>query len=277
MPMRTRGSDGAGPSQGGDDIPNPPPTPPSLADAIAVLLSATTDIARLLRELAQRQPHPAPNFRAQHNGEGETRYMDFTKTRPPVFTKADEPLEANDWLRTMEHKFSLIRYSETQKPLFAAQQLRGATGAWWENFLAIQYLGHPVTWVELKDAFRSHYIPEGLMAIKAEEFARPPLFKDVFRSSGSSHRIKQSRNGVRQSNGRPGRWGICSTSIASTVVNKASTASVGSGVGVSALTPVPRSTDGSCRSFENVSSGIAPRVDAILASSSAASLYRRAT
>jgi hypothetical protein len=54
MPMRTRGSDGAGPSQGGDDIPNPPPTPPSLADAIAVLLSATTDIARLLRELAQR-------------------------------------------------------------------------------------------------------------------------------------------------------------------------------------------------------------------------------
>ena len=52
MPMRTRGSDGAGTSQGGDDIPNPPPAPPSLADAIAVLLSATTDNARLLRELA---------------------------------------------------------------------------------------------------------------------------------------------------------------------------------------------------------------------------------
>ena len=118
--MRTRGSEGAGTSQGGDDIPNPPPAPPSLADAIAVLLSATTDNARLLRELAQRQPHPAPNFRAQHNGDGEARYMDFTETRPPVFTKADEPLEADDWLRTMEHKFSLIQCLETQKPLFAA-------------------------------------------------------------------------------------------------------------------------------------------------------------
>jgi len=65
--------------------------------------------------------------------------------RPPVFTKADEPLEVDDWLRTMEHTFSLIRCSETQKPLFAAQQLRGATGAWWENFLAIQNLEHQVT------------------------------------------------------------------------------------------------------------------------------------
>jgi len=50
--MRTRGSDGAGFSHGREDIPNPPPAPPSIADAIAVLLSATTDNARLLRELA---------------------------------------------------------------------------------------------------------------------------------------------------------------------------------------------------------------------------------
>ena len=62
MPMRTHGSDEARPSQGGEDIPNPPPAPPSQADAIAVLLSATTDNARLLCELAQRQPHPPANF-----------------------------------------------------------------------------------------------------------------------------------------------------------------------------------------------------------------------
>jgi len=79
-----------------------------------------------------------------------------------VFTKEDEPLEVDDWLRTMEHKFSLIRCSETQKPLFAAQQLRGAAGSWWENFLAIQTPGHQV--------FRAHYILKGLMAMKAGEF-----------------------------------------------------------------------------------------------------------
>jgi len=62
MPMCTYRSDEAGTSHGGEDIPNPPPAPPSLADAIAVLLSATTDNIRLLRELAHRQPNPPPNL-----------------------------------------------------------------------------------------------------------------------------------------------------------------------------------------------------------------------
>ena len=56
--------------------------------------------------------------------------MDFTDTRPPVFSKVDEPLEADDWLRTIEQKFELIHRTEVQKPRFAAQQLRGAAGAW---------------------------------------------------------------------------------------------------------------------------------------------------
>ena len=50
-----------------------------------------------------------------------------------MFTKADEPLEADDWLRTMEQKFDLIPCTEMQKLVFAAQQLRGAAGAWWAN------------------------------------------------------------------------------------------------------------------------------------------------
>ena len=38
-----------------DDIPNPPPMPPTMADAIAALVNATAENARLLRELAQNQ------------------------------------------------------------------------------------------------------------------------------------------------------------------------------------------------------------------------------
>jgi hypothetical protein len=53
-----------------------------------------------------------------------------------MFSKTDEPLEADDWLRTMEQKFELIQCMEYQKPVFAAQQLRGAAGAWWANLVA---------------------------------------------------------------------------------------------------------------------------------------------
>ena len=86
-----------------------------------------------------------------------------------MFTKADEPFEADDWLQTMEHKFSLIRCSEIRNPSSPPSRFRELQGHG-ENFLAIQNNGHEVTWTEFKDAFRAHYIPEALMAMKAEEF-----------------------------------------------------------------------------------------------------------
>ena len=52
MPMHTRSSDDAGPSRSGEDVPNPPPAPPSLTKAIVALVNATADNARLLREMA---------------------------------------------------------------------------------------------------------------------------------------------------------------------------------------------------------------------------------
>jgi hypothetical protein len=80
------------------------------------------------------------------------------------------PLEPG--VTVMEQKFGLIRCTETQKPLLAAQQLRGPASTWWGNFVAIQPAGHQVTWDEFKLAFREHYIPEGVLHMKQEEFMR---------------------------------------------------------------------------------------------------------
>jgi hypothetical protein len=93
--------DGTGTSQEGDNTPNPPPFPPTLAEAIAALVNATT-------LLTQNQNQNGNQGRRGRNNGGETTYMDFTDTRPPVFSKADEPLEADDWLCTMEQKFELL-------------------------------------------------------------------------------------------------------------------------------------------------------------------------
>jgi hypothetical protein len=67
--------------------------------------------------------------------EADNTYLDFLKTQPPIFYKANEPLEAEDWLRTIEQKFSLIPCSDVQKTQFAVQQLQGSAGAWWANFI----------------------------------------------------------------------------------------------------------------------------------------------
>jgi hypothetical protein len=98
--------------------------------------------------------------------------LDFSETRPPLFVKAEDPLKADEWIRVIEQKFRLLRCTETQKPLFAAQQLRGPASTWWGNYVAIQPIGHQITWDEFKLAFREHYIPEGVLHMKQEEFIK---------------------------------------------------------------------------------------------------------
>jgi len=161
-----------GNSQGGGNFPAPPPVPPNLADAIAWLATATADNARLLRELARDRQDGPQNRRGYRNQHEETKYTDFLESRPPVFSRADEPLEADDWLRVIGHKLDLEPCSETQKPKFAAQQLRGPASAWWDNFLDVQPAGHEVTWEEFKTAFRKEFIPAGIMKMKLEEFLK---------------------------------------------------------------------------------------------------------
>jgi hypothetical protein len=87
MPSQTRAHDGAGTSCGGEDTPNPPPVPPTLAEAIAALVNATADNTRFLREIAgnQFQPHGG---RVPPQGPRDTTYLEFSETRPPLFIKA---------------------------------------------------------------------------------------------------------------------------------------------------------------------------------------------
>jgi hypothetical protein len=171
MPSWARAHDGVGTSYGQEDTPNPPPVPPTLAEAIAALVNATTDNTLFLCKTAanQFQQHGG---RAPPQGPRETTYLEFSETRPSLFIKVEEPLEADEWVRVMEQKFGLIRCTETQKPLFAAQQLRGPASTWWANFVAIKQARHQITWEEFKLAFREHYVLEGVLHMKQEEFIR---------------------------------------------------------------------------------------------------------
>src|SRR6266540_4235861 len=53
---------------------------------------------------------------------------------------------------------------------YAAQMLQGPAGAWYATFLAMQPAKHQLTWTELRQAFRAHYIPASLMKLKQREF-----------------------------------------------------------------------------------------------------------
>jgi hypothetical protein len=126
----------------------PPLPPPNLAEVMARQ-------TELLNQLVQAQ---MGQFHHQSRGRDEppsATYQNFLSTQPPLFHKADEPLDAVAWLRTIESKFALLcaPCSDENKALFAAQQLHGTARLWWDHFHAMQPADHVVTWDEFRTAF----------------------------------------------------------------------------------------------------------------------------
>jgi hypothetical protein len=110
----------------------PPSPPPNLAEVIARQ-------TELLHQLVQAQMGQFHNQSRVRDEPPSASYQDFLTTQPPLFHKADEPLDADAWLRTIESKFALLSapYSDENKALFAAQQLRGTARLWWDHFHAM--------------------------------------------------------------------------------------------------------------------------------------------
>jgi hypothetical protein len=82
----------------------------------------------ILRQLLQHQPHPQQHGGGQHQRPPEAAtYQEFLSMQPPLFTKAEDPLDTDMWLRVIESKFPLLTGDclDDAKARFAAQQLRG--------------------------------------------------------------------------------------------------------------------------------------------------------
>jgi hypothetical protein len=93
-------------------------------------------------------------------------------TQPPLFTKAEDPLDTDVWLRVVESKFPLLTGAcpDDTKARFAAQQLHGPARTWLDHLRAMLPADHEVTWEEFKTAFRGHHIPAGILDRKLNEF-----------------------------------------------------------------------------------------------------------
>jgi hypothetical protein len=149
-----------------EQVPPPPPPAPTVLELMA-------QQNEILRQLLQRQPHPQ-----QHGGGQPQRplvvatYQEFLSTQSPLFTKAEDLLDADVWLRVVESKFPLLMGDcpDDTKARFSAQQLRGPAQTWWDHFRAMLPASQEVSWEEFKTALRGHHIPAGILDRKLNEF-----------------------------------------------------------------------------------------------------------
>jgi hypothetical protein len=93
--MRTcsRKDHGAGVSQRNVNASDPSPAS-TLDDVVAQLASVNA----VLQQIAQ----PATSVQqGRYDSDVAVLYKEFLSTQPPVFSKVEDPLEAEDWLRTL--------------------------------------------------------------------------------------------------------------------------------------------------------------------------------
>jgi hypothetical protein len=137
-------------------------------------MATQTEVFRQILQTQQQiaqQMNRGPPHGANHEGPNQvTTYAQFIGMKPPTFSKVEDPLEAEAWIKAIEAEFSafVLPCSEENKANFAALQLRGEALMWWDHFKSMQR-GRAVTWEDFKQAFKSHHIPKGLIDRKMRE------------------------------------------------------------------------------------------------------------
>ncbi|KAK1647907.1 hypothetical protein QYE76_065712 [Lolium multiflorum] len=141
-------------------------------DAMLQLLQ--TLLADREDERAERQANIAALQQIANQGHGNhdhprSKLKNFQNTNPPVFSKTEEPLDADDWLQTMENNLEVAGVEENEKVMFATHYLAGPARAWWTSARALN-AGQMMTWADFKLKFSKYHVPPGLIKKMRDEF-----------------------------------------------------------------------------------------------------------
>jgi hypothetical protein len=93
----------------------------------------------------------------------------FLRLRPTKFSHAAEPLEAMDWLRSVNKDLVTTGCTDAETVRFAAHLLEGPAASWWDTY----QITHPiegVTWNSFQEGFWAAHISSGVMGLKKKEF-----------------------------------------------------------------------------------------------------------
>jgi hypothetical protein len=81
----------------------------------------------LVNMQAARPQEPSPSPR--------DRLGEFQRTKPPTFSQALEPMDADNWLKSVEKKLQVVQCNNHEKVLLASHQLSGSAADWWDTYV----------------------------------------------------------------------------------------------------------------------------------------------
>jgi hypothetical protein len=106
---------------------------------------------------AQHQASPLPP---------RDRLGDFQMTKPPTFSHSMEPMDADDWLKTVDKKLQVVQCNSQEKVLLASDQLIGPVADWLDADVEAHEEPNTINWNEFQMAFWSHHVSQGVIKLK---------------------------------------------------------------------------------------------------------------
>jgi hypothetical protein len=89
-----------------------------------------------MQQVQQQPPAPQPQVQVQMPQAPRDKRAEVMRGHPPVFAHSVDPMDAEDWLRTVERELHTAQCNNREKVLYGPCQLRGVAQSWWESYLA---------------------------------------------------------------------------------------------------------------------------------------------
>jgi hypothetical protein len=132
------------------NLQNPvPPPPPNL-----VMDPATQQFFTAQMQLIQNLTAAVQNIQAQQNQPQppplappalRDKHKEFMSHHPPTYSHSTDPLDADDWLKTITKKLERAQCNDREMVLYASGRLEGLASDWWDAYTAAHPAPNTIT------------------------------------------------------------------------------------------------------------------------------------
>jgi hypothetical protein len=121
---------------------NPPNPPPIGSEAffvaqIQLLQHMSNTMVNMQAKLHNNQQHRPPPPRDKHR--------EFMSHKPSTLSSSLDPLQTDDWLRSMEKLINIVQCTDREKVLYASDRLTGPAVHWWDSYCAAHATANNIT------------------------------------------------------------------------------------------------------------------------------------
>jgi hypothetical protein len=153
-----------GANENNNNNANTPP-PPTLEQVLIMQAQMLQTMQQTMANMQQAQGQRQVRQLQQRDRLGE-----FQRTKPPTFSHSIEPMDADDWLKTIEKKLQVVQCTNRERVLSIAHQLVGPAADWWDTYVEAHEEPETINWQEFSNNFRTHHVLFGMMKLKKKEF-----------------------------------------------------------------------------------------------------------